>query len=305
MGRTKYPSRELLGRWAPRQIHQFGEYAGKRLKKREEKAQANYKPSGLISGGKLGQPTLWSVLQILGEGKDFDEYTLGKFQRGHDVEARAINLLTGIEMQYIIDILDGVKDNPGWIEITDEHAVLKGEVYLQLKAGYRGGIGFVDLAQRTPEGRIIYHEIKSSTKMAYDKVAATGRSAAGTPAPYDHHSLQVAYYALGDGVDTAFIHYLNADDYRMTSFSINPLDFKEEIDKEIDDIQFAFTSKTLPAFATLFDFHKLQNYQAFGDEWNLLTPNQMLTKLQNEYPASYQMFMNTTLPTKTVNGKPE
>lgn len=313
MGYTKYPKRDMVGRWMPQQIHQFGELAGKRLKQREQAAQANYKASGLISGGKLGQPTLWSVLQILGEGKDFDEYTLGKFQRGHDVEARTINLLTGLEMQYILDILDGVIENPGWIEITDPHAVLKGKVYLQLAAGYRGGIGFVDVAQETPEGRIVYHEIKSSTKMAFDKVSATGatkkaaekRGEVAVPAPYDHHSLQLAYYCLGDDVTTAFIHYMNADDYRITSFSLNPEDYREEIDKEIDDIQMAFMSKTLPAFEALLDWHKIKGYQTFGDEWNLLSPDQMLTKLQNEYPASYKMFMNTTLPTITVKGKPQ
>lgn len=298
MGVRKYNQRELIGRWTPRQMHQFGEGVGKRLKKIDD-ARVHV-PSGLISGSKLGQPTLWTVLQILGEGKDFDEYTLGKFQRGHDVEARAINFLTGIPVQEIIAILDGEKENPGWIEITDEHAVLNGEVYLQYEGGYRGGIGYIDLAQRTGKGQLVFHEIKSSTKMAYDKVAGTGRSRNSDPSPYDHHGLQLAFYALGDNVSTAFLHYINADDYRITSFAINPVDYQEEIDKEIEDVQMAFLSKTLPPFEALLDFHKIPAYQTFGDDWNLLKPEQMLDKLRNEYPASYQMFMDTTLPTNNA-----
>ena len=296
---SRIPSRELLGRWSPVQINQFGEYIEKNLLQKHKESREAHVASGLISGGKLANPTLWTVLDILGLRKEFDGYTLGKFQRGHDVEARAINFLTGLPVQYIMDILDGVIDNPGWIAVKG--AVIEGEVYLQLKSGYRGGTGFVDLAQRTHTGRTVYHEIKSSTKMAYDKVAATGRSSKGKPAPYDHHCIQLAYYCLGDGVATAFVHYFNADDYRLTSFSINPGDYQDEIDKEIDDIQAAFLTKSLPPFEALLDFHKIKNYQAYGDEWNALSPEQMLTKLQNEYPDAYNLFMATTLPTETSN----
>lgn len=297
---VKIPRRELIGRWTPRVIDQFGDHVGKRLKRKADAAAANHVPSGLISGGKLANPTLWTILDLLGLRKDFDEYTLGKFQRGNDVEARAINLLTGLDLKYILEILDGTITNPGWIAVTDDDAVLGGEVYLQMKQGYRGGTGFIDLAQRTPSGAIYYHEIKSSTKMAYDKVAASGASAktGNPPAPYDHHAIQLAYYCLGGEVSQGFIHYFNADDYRMISFSINPLDYKEEIDKEIDDIQIAFESKVLPTFEALLDWHKIKNYQSYGDEWNYATPAQLLTKLENEYPEAYARFMSTTLPTE-------
>jgi len=295
---ARIPKREMIGRWSPRKIDQFGDNVGKRLKRKAEAASANHTPSGLISGGKLANPTLWSVLDMIGLRKEFDEYTLGKFQRGHDVEARAINLLTGLPVQYIMDILDGTVENPGWIKVTDDDAVLGGEVYLQYEQGYRGGTGFVDLAQKTDSGSIYYHEIKSSTKMAYDKVAATGASAktGNPPAPYDHHSIQLAYYCIGGNVQTGFLHYFNADDYRMISFSINPLDYKEEIDKEIDDIQVAFASKVLPPFEALLDFHKIKNYQSYGAEWNTLTPAELLTKLENEYPEAYARFMSMGLP---------
>lgn len=291
--------REPIGIANPTRIYEFGEKIGQRLKDQNKAAQEAHVSSGLISGGKLAQPTLWAVLDLLGLKKDFDEYSLGKFQRGHDVEARAINFLTDLPMQYIIDILSGAIPNPGWIKLKDE-ALLGGEVYLQMPAAYRGGIGFIDLAQRN-NGSIHYHEIKSVGKMAYDKVAASGRSKDGISEPYYHHCVQLSFYCLGDGVNSAFVHYFNADDYRLCTFSINPVDYQEEIDKEIDDIQMAFLSKALPPFEALLQFHKIKAYQSYGDEWNLLSPDQLMTKLENEYPEAYKLFMATTLPDKDKN----
>lgn len=298
---SRIPMREIIGRATPKRIYEFGDKIGERLKKQNQEAQAAHTSSGLISGGKLAQPTLWAVLEMLGLKKEFDEYTLGKFQRGHDVEARAINFLTDIPLQNIVDILDGTVPNPGWIALAPG-ALLGGEVYLQYRAEYRGGFGFVDLAQRN-NGTIIFHEIKSVGKMAYDKVAASGRSSAGVSEPYYHHCVQLSFYCVGEEVNSAFVHYFNADDYRLTTFSINPIDYKEEIDREIDDIQVAFLSKTLPPFEALLDFHKIKTYQSFGDEWNLLSPDQMLTKLELEHPDAFNKFMGTTLPEGADNAK--
>lgn len=296
---TKIPQRAPLGRANPKVVYKFSDKVGLFFEKQHEIAKSKRTSSGLISGGKLGQPTLWSVLDILGLEKEYDSYTLGKFQRGHDVETRAIVLLTNLPYDLIYGIVSGEQENPGWIPVP-AGAVLQGEVELQRAVGYRGGIGFVDLTQRM-KGKdkevLIHHEIKSSAKMAFDKVSATGRSKAGTPEPYYHQALQAAYYGLGDNPDMSFIHYFNADDYRLISFQINPLDYKEEIDKEIDDIQAAFLSKALPPFEAILDFHKIKNYQRYGDEWNKLTPSEMLQQLKTAYPEAYKLFMSKELPT--------
>ena len=119
------------------------------------------------------------------------------------MEARAIQFLTGIEAD---------KVEPGTRVNSEPGAILNGTFVLQQESGYRGGTGFVDLAQLIPSGHI-YHEIKSSTKMSYDRVAASGRYKGvvdmekGIGVPYTHHAIQLAYYAIGDGVDTAFLHY--------------------------------------------------------------------------------------------------
>lgn len=283
-----YQMREPIGRQAPQRIYEFGEKIHQSLVDKNEEKQKSRERSGKISGGKLGKPALWAVLDIIGVPDELDPYVLGKFQRGNDVEDRAINFLTGLDPQAI---------KPGEV-VEKNDGILTGKFILQKEGGYRGGVGFIDLAQETSDW--VYHEIKSSTKMAYDKVAASGRYKGvvnidkGIGVPYLHHALQLAYYCLGDGVTRSFLHYFNADDYRLTSFAINPLDYKEEIDKEIDDIQLAFIEKRLPVFEGFLPYHKVKGYQSYK-EWNDLTPDEMLLKLKSEFPEAYERFMNTTL----------
>ena len=282
--------REVIGRATPKRYYEFGEKIAAQLQSDDKAKREAYERSGKISGGKLGQPTLWAVLDLIGVPREFDPYLLGKFKRGNDVEERAINFLTGIKPS---ELEDGK-------EITaPEGAVLTGVFVPQKSGGYRGGVGYIDLAQKLSKSWV-YHEIKSSTKMAYDRVAASGRyhnqvdEAKGIGMPYYHHCIQLAYYCLGDGVDTGFLHYFNADDYRLTTFAINPHDYKEEIDKEIDDIQLAFASKQLPVFEAFLDYHTAYKKTTYG-EWNDLNAEQLMYKLEREYPEQYKKFLEMTM----------
>lgn len=280
------PMRDVIGRNSPTRIYEFGDKIHEKLVRDDKEKKANRERSGKISGGKLGKPTLWAVLDLIGVPDEFDPYVLGKFLRGNDVEDRAIQFLTGIKPWEV---------EPGTKVASDDNAVLTGEFILQKEGGYRGGVGFVDLAQLFKES-FIHHEIKSSTKMAYDKVAAAGRYKGvvdpekGIGVPYLHHALQLAYYCLGDNVNRGFLHYFNADDYRLTSFAINPLDYKEEIDKEIDDIESVFLTKQLPAFEGFLPYHKVKSYWSYK-EWNELSPTEMMAKLKSEFPDSYKKLM--------------
>lgn len=284
------PMRNVIGRNSPQRIYEFGDKIHNNLVATNKKKQEERERSGKISGGKLGKPTLWAVLDLIGVPDEFDPYLLGKFQRGNDVEDRAIQFLTGIDAHYV---------KPGEVVKSDDNAILTGEFILQKEGGYRGGIGYIDLAQVVKSGDV-YHEIKSSTKMAFDKVAASGRYRGqvdvekGIGVPYLHHALQLAYYCLGHDVNRGFLHYLNADDYRLVSFAINPLDYKEEIDKEIDDIELCFVTKQLPAFEGFLPYHKVKGYWSYK-EWNELSPDQMMRKLKSEYPEQYKKFMEMTL----------
>lgn len=282
--------RDVIGRASPTRIYEFGDKVHKKLVDSNEAKQAERERSGKISGGKLGKPTLWAVLDMIGVPDEFDPYVLGKFQRGNDVEDRAIEFLTGIDQHDV---------EPGVLIHSKPDAVLTGEFMMQKQSGYRGGTGYIDLSQKLGDDWV-YHEIKSSTKMAYDKVSASGRYKGvvdiekGVGVPYLHHALQIAYYCLGDEVGRGFLHYLNADDYRLCSFAINPLDYKEEIDKEIDDIQMAFKLKQLPAFEGFLPYHKVKAYWSYK-EWNELTPAQAMFKLQHDYPEQYKKFMEMEL----------
>lgn len=288
------PSREIIGTASPKRIYEFGEkIANKLVAENAEKMKAHER-SGKISGGKLGKPTLWAVLEMIGvPDEEFEPYLLGKFKRGNDVEDRAIDFLTGIRPE---DAKDGVR-----IE-SEPGAILTGEFILQAESGYRGGTGYVDLQQLLPGDKIANHEIKSSTKMAFDRVAASGiwrnktTDSKGEPVgvPQYHHALQLSYYCLGDDTELGFLHYFNADDYRLVTFALNPLDYKEEIDKEIDDIQLAFVTKELPTFEAFLPWHKIKNYWSYK-EWNELTPSQMMDKLQSQYPEQYKKFLEITL----------
>lgn len=280
------PMRNVVGRANPSRIYEFGDKIHKDLVAKDEKKKAERERSGKISGGKLGKPTLWAVLDLIGVPDQFDPYVLGKFMRGNDVEDRAIQFLTDIDPHDV---------EPGKRIAGKEGAILTGEFTLQAEGGYRGGVGYIDLAQFVKD-QIIYHEIKSSTKMAYDKVSASGRYKGvvdvekGVGVPYLHHALQLAYYCLGDDVTRAFLHYFNADDYRLCTFAINPIDYKEEIDKEIDDIEMCFATKQLPAFEGFLPYHKIKSYWSYK-EWNELTPSEMMDKLKREYPEQYNKFM--------------
>lgn len=279
------PMRDPIGRQSPQRMYEFGDKIHELLVAQDKKKKAERQRSGKISGGKLGKPTLWAVLDLIGVPDEFDPYVLGKFQRGNDVEDRAIQFLTNIDPHDV---------EPGKV-VVENSGILKGEFILQKEGSYRGGVGFIDLAQKIGD-EWVYHEIKSSTKMAYDKVSASGRYkgvvdvAKGVGVPYLHHALQIAYYAIGDNVNRTFLHYFNADDYRLASFAINPLDYKEEIDKEIDDIEFCFAEKKLPAFEGFLPYHKVKAYWSYK-EWNELTPDEMMLKLKTEYPEQYNKFM--------------
>lgn len=290
MAGMRVAMRDPIGRNSPTRIYEFGDKIHQKLVGDNKAKQEARERSGKISGGKLGKPTLWAVLDLIGVPDEFDPYVLGKFQRGNDVEDRAIQFLTNIDPHYV---------EPGKIVKSGDDALLTGEFILQMEGGYRGGVGYIDLAQKVGDEWVL-HEIKSSTKMAYDKVAAAGRYKGvaepekGIGVPYLHHALQLAYYCLGTGSTRGFLHYLNADDYRLTTFAINPLDYKEEIDKEIDDIEMVFATKQLPAFEGFLPYHKVKAYWSYK-EWNELTPTEMMTKLKNDFPEQYKKFMEMTI----------
>lgn len=267
-------------------VYDFGNRIAERLSSDNQARDLEHVASGKISGSKLGQPTLWAVLQIIGVPRELDPYLLGKFKRGNDVEARAVEFLTSIPMHEQPNFFNE------WVPVID--SPISGEVNLQKESGYRGGCGYIDMAQRN-EGVLMMHEIKSSTKSSYDKVAAVGRykgivnEEKGVGVPYTHHAIQLAYYCLGEKAPHGFLHYFNADDYRLTSFLIDPQAYKTQVDNEIDAIERAFTTQRLPVYEPFLPYHKAYKRDTYG-AWNNLGPDELMDKLIKEYPVAHKLF---------------
>lgn len=267
-----------------------------------------YVEQGLISGSKLGDAPLNIILKMLGIEQDFDVYTVGKFRRGHTTASELVEIFTGIERH---EQEEGV-----WLEPKNT-IVLQGKVMLEAPAlvkGYRGMTNSIDVLEDVGDGYVI-HEIKSATKMSYDQVAATGnsaytykyvdkkrvRDAKKSPAPRQHNCIQVASYGLSTfdkPVLSTYLHYINADDYRVISFKIDPEQYRAEIDREIDAVQFAFETKTLPVFQPLFKWQS-GRYNSFAD-WEGLSEVELMAKLKADHPDAYENFMTTRI---TDNGR--
>ena len=244
-----------------------------------------YVETGLISGSKVGYASLTAILRMIGVVVEFDGYTLGKFRRGHDLELDIIKLLWGTP-----------PDEGIWFETKDG---TKACWQYRPKVGYRGTSVTMDLIEDMGDHYII-HEIKSATKMSWDKTAGAGyskwvREKKGEqviPEVKPHNAIQSALQGLvpmDKPVKEVLVHYVNADDYRIISFSINPEEYREQIDQDINAILEAFITKKFPVYTPRWgwDKGKYNNYKDFEN----LTSDQIFQKMKIEYKDSLDKFM--------------
>lgn len=244
-----------------------------------------YVETGLISGSKVGYASLTAILRMIGVVVEFDGYTLGKFQRGHDLEFDIIKLLWGTPPDEMV-----------WFEtFTGTKACWQ----YRPKVGYRGTSVTMDLIEDMGDHYII-HEIKSATKMSWDKTAGAGyskwvREKKGEqviPEVKPHNAIQSALQGLvpmDKPVKEVLVHYVNADDYRIITFSIDPEEYREQIDQDINAILEAFITKKFPVYTSRWgwDKGKYNNYKDFEN----LTSDQIFQKLKIEYKDSLDKFM--------------
>ena len=244
-----------------------------------------YVETGLISGSKVGYASLTAILRMIGVVVEFDGYTLGKFRRGHDLELDIIKLLWGTP-----------PDEGIWFETKDG---TKACWQYRPKVGYRGTSVTMDLIEDMGDHYII-HEIKSATKMSWDKTAGAGyskwvREKKGEqviPEVKPHNAIQSALQGLvpmDKPVKEVLVHYVNADDYRIITFSINPEEYREQIDNDITAILYAFITKQFPKYEPRWgwDKGKYNNYKDFEN----LTSDQIFQKMKIEYKDSLDKFM--------------
>lgn len=244
-----------------------------------------YVETGLISGSKIGYTPLTAILRMIGVDVEFDGYTLGKFQRGHDLELDIINLMWGVP--------------PAENEWYTSNAGTRVCWQYRPEQGYRGTSVTMDLIEDLGEEYLI-HEIKSANKMSWDKTAGAGYSKwvktkkgeQVIPEVKPHNAIQSALQGLvpmDKPVKEVLVHYINADDYRIISFHIDPEAYREQIDHDISAILTAFATKQFPEYVPRWGWDKgmYNNYKDFEK----LNPDQIHQKLKIEYKDSLDKFM--------------
>jgi len=236
------------------------DYIVKSMRKSYEEKSAMHEPSGKLSAGNLGKPLLEQVLKIIGvPGKPVDDYTLGVFRRGDSVEENILSLLdadkTQVEVEYknCVGVIDAIK-NDEIIEIKS----IKNSQFQYINPEN-------DKKRRTPEGLV---PVYTGAKYA--------------------HVLQAGLYALALNKPRFTIIYVSADDLRVVPHTIQTNLIVSEIDKIINEVEFAIKSKKLPKWVAREDwqekYHQYSNYP----DWITLDPELAMVKLQNQYPDAYK-----------------
>lgn len=222
---------------------------------------ALHEPSGKLSAGSLGKPLQWQVLKFLGiPGKYIDDYALGLFERGDDVETSTVNYLKAL---------------PCFVDY-------------QKTIDYRGTIGIIDTLLDTKDFNfkvgVIPHEIKSVKGTKYKRILATNL-------PDEQYSLQACQNALGVGANHFAVVLVASDDLRMTVFVQETAKFKPEVDKIIDRFQAQVASKKIPIFEARYGWQENELYSDYPD-WQALNEVQIVEKMKAEYPKLYTKFIS-------------
>lgn len=227
----------------------------------QETNRSQYRtPSGRISASMMGKPVLWNVLKLMGiPTKEFDPYLLRKFARGIQAEEWFTgNLIKSEPFRYTT----------------------------QQRVSYRGGIGYVDLAENK-QSYIKPHEVKSVTNMKFKRltkgfvrkdIQATGVDL--------HHALQAAYYALANESPDFTIHYVASDDLRVASYELITADYQVQIDDMIDRIEDALSRGQIPEFESVVDWQNNKTYWDYPELYGM-NAMQIETYLQANHKQAY------------------
>lgn len=176
-------------------------------------------PSGKLSASMLYSPLQWQILKTIGiAGKPYDEYTLRKFERGHNVE------------EWLLTYMPGVLDKQKLVE-------------------YHDAIGYIDALVDTTSYEhslgIIPHEIKSVSNAKFKRISAQGSPDMG-------HILQACFYALALTCRHFAIDYVSTDDYRVETYVLPTEKYAKDVTDAIVGYKQAMRDwtekKVIPAF---------------------------------------------------------
>lgn len=234
----------------------------KKLRKEATEKELAHVRSGKLSASKLGSPLLEQMLYVLGvPTKTNDDYSLGLFRRGNDVEDAIVSLIEPDETQVEVD--------------------------------YRGTIGIVDAIRNG----MVYEikSIKSSMWKYIDptnekNVRSQGSLKREYTGPKRSHVLQAVQNGLALGKDQVTVLYVSADDYRTAAHVVSVSEVKDDVDAIIDRFNAQMASKRLPEFEAIEAWQTNPQYSNYPD-WISLAPEQMMEKLEQQYPMAYEKLV--------------
>src|SRR3989338_5851962 len=149
----------------------------------EEKKEKQHTKSGKLSASRIFWPLQWQILATqFGLKSHIDEYTLRKFQRGHDVEDWFIKQIQPLETQKFLEY--------------------------KVTIGYCDSI--VDTKDWDNKVGVIPLEVKSVANSKMKWIVDRG--------PDKGHIIQNALYSLAMKSEYHAITYIASDDYRTLTF---------------------------------------------------------------------------------------
>jgi hypothetical protein len=234
-----------------------------KLRKNAVERELKHQRSGKLSAGRLGKPLLEQILYVIGvPKKTVEDYALGLFRRGEDVEDTVVELL-----------------NP------DE---------TQVEAEYRGVVGYIDAMRNG-----MPYEVKSvkNSQVKYldpTNTKRTRQSGSLQPeynGPKYAHVLQATLYGLATKSDYITVLYVAADDLRTFAHVIETKTMADEVNRIIDEFNNQLKLGTLPEWEAREEWQ--EKYPQYSDypDWMSLDPETAMQKLKQEYPECYKRLI--------------
>lgn len=263
---TKTADIIIPGLWTKQIPSKFNDAIGREfyaaLRKTNTERELEHVKSGKLSAGRLGKPLLEQMLYVLGvPEKPVDDYALGLFRRGNDVEDTAIELL-----------------NPDAVQV---------EVF------YRDVICIVDAVRNN-----MPYEVKSIKNSAFPyrdpsntkRVRRDGKLIPQYEGVSYSHGLQAVVGALGLKSKFSSVLYASADDLRVLTHVIRVSDMQPEVDAIIDAFTSQMALKMLPKWVAREKWNA--DYSGYID-WINLEPEMAMKKLETEYPAAHAKLVGS------------
>lgn len=232
------------------------------LRKKNTERELEHIKSGKLSAGRLGDPTLEQILYVLGvPPKPFDDYTLGIFKRGEQVELAIIEMLEPDEVQ--------------------------------TQAEYRNVVGYEDAFRNMP------YEVKSikNSQVRYINPENTKKVKRNGELVWEYQGVAVKYalqgciYALSRGSEHFTVLYVAADDLRPYAHVIKTADIKPLVDERIDLFEQYMNKGELPKWEPLEEWQRQFTQYSKYPEWIDLEPKLAMDKLKSQFPDAYKRLI--------------